>query len=385
MKTKVIIVSEDNNVIELLKLYTNEYEKFEFLNSTSDFLKAYSLVSENSDSILIVDITNYQEQALNSVAKIKSDFPNCKILTLSDTIDIDLVIRSMRVGVSDFITQPIIKNNLYKTFNKLYNSIKCITQKNTKCKIISIYSNKGGVGKTSIATNLAVELSKITKESVALVDLNFQSGDIAAFLDLRPSFNISYFIKNLKNTNKDFLLSTLDKYKDNSLYILADPPFFKQAENISISEITELFNILRDTFSYVIVDTSSKLDKKIINILDKSDLIFFPTIVNLPALRNCQRCLEAFDKSGFEKEKIQIIINRYMENDEITAEDVEEVLNKNIYWKIPNNYFTMMSAINKGMPVSEISPDSNVALSYKNLALIISDSIFNKRKNNDAE
>ena len=68
-----------------------------------------------------------------------------------------------------------------------------------------------------------------------------------------------------------------------------------------------------------------------------------------------------------------------MENDEITADEVEEVLGKNIYWKIPNNYFTMMSAINKGVPVSEVNPDSNVALEYKNLALMISDSLYRKR------
>ena len=68
-----------------------------------------------------------------------------------------------------------------------------------------------------------------------------------------------------------------------------------------------------------------------------------------------------------------------MENDEITTEDIKEAIGKNIYWKIQNNNFTMMSAINKGVPVSEINPDSNVALSYKNLALLISDNIYYKR------
>ena len=71
-----------------------------------------------------------------------------------------------------------------------------------------------------------------------------------------------------------------------------------------------------------------------------------------------------------------------MENDEIKAEDVEEVLGKPLYWKIPNNYFTMMSAINKGVPVCEINHDSNVALSYKNLALMVSDSVFRQKFNN---
>lgn len=113
--------------------------------------------------------------------------------------------------------------------------------------------------------------------------------------------------------------------------------------------------------------------------LENSDLIFLVTIVNLPALRNCQRCLELFEKMGFDDDKTQVLVNRYMENDEIKAEDVEEVLGRKIYWKIPNNYFSMMSAINKGVPVSEINPDSNVAVSYKNLALMVSDSVYRQK------
>ena len=88
--------------------------------------------------------------------------------------------------------------------------------------------------------------------------------------------------------------------------------------------------------------------------------------------------MELFDKLGIDKSKVQVLINRYMENDEISAEDVEEVLGKDIYWKIPNNYFTMMSAINKGVPVSSVNPDSNVALSYKNLALLVLKVFINK-------
>ena len=186
-------------------------------------------------------------------------------------------------------------------------------------------------------------------------------------------------LQNLDKINEDFLLSTLEKYKDTSLYVLADPPYFKQVDDVLTKNISKLFSILRDTFSYVVVDTSSGFGSKEMSVLEYSDLVFFVTIINLPALRNCQRCLELFEKLGLEQDKIQILINRYMENDEINADEVEEVLGRKLYWKIPNNYFTMMSAINKGIPVSEVNADSNVALSYKNLALMVSDSVFRKK------
>ena len=100
------------------------------------------------------------------------------------------------------------------------------------------------------------------------------------------------------------------------------------------------------------------------------------SVANLPALRNTQRCLELFEKLGYDKEKVKIIINRYMENDEIKETDIEKVLSKKIYWKIPNNYFAIMTAINKGIPVSEINDSTNIARSYKDLAQYISDNLY---------
>lgn len=383
MSISTIVISEDNTTVELLKLYLEEFEKFSFLAGTSDFSKAYDAVKELSKALLIVDISQYQEQGLNFVSKITAEFPECRVIAMSDKPDVDLVIRAMRVGACDFIAMPLIKKNFFEILEKIFNDVTDAKPKKSKCRVISVYSNKGGVGKTSIATNLALELAKITKENVALIDLNFQLGDVTTFLDLKPSFNISYMLQNLDKINEDFLLSTLEKYKDTSLYVLADPPYFKQVDDIMSKNISKLFEILRDTFSYVVVDTSSGFEGKAMTALENSDLVFFVTIVNLPALRNCQRCLELFEKLGFEQDKIQILINRYMENDEINAEDVEEVLGRKIYWKIPNNYFTMMSAINKGIPVSEVNADSNVALSYKNLALMVSDSVFRKKRVND--
>ncbi len=378
----IIVISEREYTSELLKRYIQECDTFSFLAQTSDLSKAYNAIKELSKVLVIADVSDYQEQGLNFISKITLEFNYCRVIALSDKPDVDLVIRAMRVGASDFLALPLIKEEFFEVLNKIYCDLNLIKPKKSKCRVITVYSNKGGVGKTSIATNLALELAKITKENVALIDLNFQLGDITTFLDLKPSFNISYMLQNLDKINEDFLLSTLEKYKDTSLYVLADPPYFKQVDDVPSKDITKLFNILRDTFSYVVVDTSGGFDSKAMTALENSDLIFLATIVNLPAIRNCQRCLELFEKLGFEEDKVQVLINRYMENDEIKAEDVEEVLGKKLYWKIPNNYFTMMSAINKGVPVCDVNPDSNVALSYKNLALMVSDSVYRKKFGN---
>lgn len=375
-KISTIILSEEFSTNEVLKLFVQEFDNLELIENLHNYNEVFNrLFSIKDKSLLIVDLSNNKRQKLDLILKVSKECKNCKILALSDNPSVDLIIEIMRAGAKEFIPIPIIKNELFEAIKKLVSEFD-EPKKNNRCKIISVFSNKGGIGKTSLASNLALELAKITKENIALIDLNFQMGDITTFLDLKPSFNISYMLENLDKINETFLLSTLEKYKGTSLYILADPPYFKQADNIQPKQITKLFNTLKDTFSYIIVDAEASFDGKNIAALDNSDLILLVTVANLPALRNTQRCLELFSKLGYDKEKTKIVVNRYMENDEIKEADIEKVLSKEIYWKIPNNYFAIMSAINKGVPVSEINENTNVAQSYKKLAQHISDNLY---------
>ena len=375
-KISTLVLSENYSTAEVLKLFVEEFDSLEFVNCSLNGQEILDkLVSIEGKSLFIVDLTQSKDEKLELILNVSKKCKNCKILALSDNPSVSLIIEIMRAGAKEFLPMPVIKNEFIDIINKIIKESNEVPKRNN-CKIISVFSNKGGLGKTSLASNLALELAKITKENIALIDLNFQMGDITTFLDLRPSFNISYMLENLEKINDVFLLSTLEKYKDTGLYILADPPYFKQADNIKPNHIKKLFSILKETFSYIIVDAESSFDGKNITALDESDMILLVTVANLPALRNTQRCLELFYKLGYDREKVQSVVNRYMENDEIKEVDVEKVLSKSIYWKIPNNYFAIMNSINKGIPVSELNEDSNLAQSYKNLARYISDNSY---------
>lgn len=375
-KISTVIISDEFSTKEVLKLFVSEFDNLETIDDFNNYSDIFNiLASSKGKSLLIVDLSTNKIKNLDFILQVTKECKNCKVLALSDNPSVELIIEVMRAGAKEFVPVPIIKNEFFEAIKKLVTEMNEPVKKN-KCKIISVFSNKGGIGKTSLATNLALELAKITKENIALIDLNFQMGDITTFLDLKPSFNISYMLENLDQINETFLLSTLERYKSTSLYVLADPPYFKQADNIQPRQITRLFDTLKETFSYIIVDAEASFDGKNIAALDNSDLIMLVTVANLPALRNTQRCLELFEKLGYDKEKIKIVVNRYMENDEIKEVDIEKVLSKDIYWKIPNNYFAIMSAINKGIPVSDVNDTTNVSQSYKKLAQQISDNLY---------
>ncbi len=376
MKIPVIILSDNSQTRTLLDMYFNELDSVQVFKDFSDYSEIYDTLCSADKSILVVDVSNECDEKLDFILKVSNNIHNAKILVLSDNPSVELIVRVMRSGAKEFLPLPLIKSEFIDVVNRINKSLYCVAKSGSKCKVISVFSNKGGIGKTSIATNLALEMAKISKEKVALIDLNFQLGDITTFMDLKPSFDISYMLQNLDKINDEFLLSTLERYKQTSLYVLADPPYFKQANDIKPAQIVKLFNILKETFSYIVVDAEASFEAKNVSALTESDLIFLVTVANLPALRNSQRCLELFDKLGFDDNKTQILLNRYMENDEVSEEDVENVIGRKIYWKIPNNYFTMMSAINKGIPVSELNPDSNVAKCYRDLAIHLTDSIY---------
>ncbi len=372
----VVIIDSEESSRKIIKSYIEKISDIYVDEEFSDALAAYNYIIENRTNIIIVDISDEPDVTFELINKVTSLNKQVKVIVTSYNADADLVIKSMRIGAREFLTKPMKEQEAIMAITKLRDLTLGNLSDNNKCKIISTFSNKGGIGKTAIAVNLALELANVTKEKVALIDLNLQLGDVTTFLDLNPSFDISYVVNNINRVDESFLLSTLEQYKDTSLYVLADPPYLEQAEDITSDQIAKLFDVLKETFSYIVVDTGSSFDGKTITVLDNSDLILLVTIVNLPAIRNCQRCLELFDRLGYDKDKVKIVLNRYMENEEIKTEDVEDVLDKKVYWKIPNNYFTIMSAINKGIPVSLVNEDSNIARSYRDLAGILSDSVI---------
>ena len=178
------------------------------------------------------------------------------------------------------------------------------------------------------------------------------------------------------------LNQSLSQYKNSTLYVVADPVNIEKSKEISSEQIEALIKRLKKIFSYIIIDVSTSIDAKSIKALDISDVILLIAIVNLPAIRNLQRCKNLFEKLGYSAEKIKLVLNRYMENEEIKTSDIEDVVKQKVYWKIPNNYLTMMSAVNKGEPVSRINPDSNIAVNYKEFASKLCDYLITSRLQN---
>lgn len=210
-------------------------------------------------------------------------------------------------------------------------------------------------------------MADIYKEKVVLVDLNMHLGDVTAFLDIHPTYDIRYVVDNLGKVDDQSLISMLERYKSSNLYVLADSPYREPIGSLTSQDISSLLKTLKKMFSFVIVDNSASIDYQTKTAFDESDLVLFITTANLPTIRNCSRSLELLDKMGYNDDKIKIILNRFINSESYTEEDIEAAISKKIFWKIPNNYFAVIEAVNKGVTLQELNPNANVSENYRQL------------------
>ena len=374
----IVIIDEDENTGKIIKSYLSFNEKVNICGVFTDFETGLEALSKIGKCVLFIDVSRNFDRAVVQIKNIKDNYKDVFVAALSDKTSTENIIKVMRAGAKEFITKPVIQTK----FLEIIEEIKAeyfLTEQIDTCKIISTFSNKGGIGKTSIAVNLAVELAQMTKEKVALIDLNLQLGDVATFLDLSPAFAIDYISDNINNLNDEDLLKAMTRYKNTSLYVIADPLNVDKSQDITAEQIKKILSALKKNFSYIVIDIASNIDSKTIMALDYSDLILLISTANLPAIRSTQRCMEFFKKLNYGSEKTKLVLNRYMDNEEIKTPDIEEVFKQKVYWKIPNNYLTMMSAINKGVPVNEINSEANISVNYKTFAAKVSDYLITER------
>ena len=147
------------------------------------------------------------------------------------------------------------------------------------------------------------------------------------------------------------------------LDVLAAPDSLEKVESVGPSQVAQILQFLKNTYEYVVVDTSNTFDDHTVSALDQSSTVFLISNTDLPSLRNAQRCLSIFERMGYKKDKVRLLINRYQKSLEIRSKDIEETLSFPVYWFFPNDWPTIMNAVNSGMPLSTLN-HSEIAGSF---------------------
>ncbi len=366
---KIFIVDKDNITVSIVENYLREVNYDFSLEKCGTLSEAKEKIDENALNLFIVDASENVEQIGTEIDNLEDTFKNCKFIITAYDFKTDNIVRFLRKSKKDFITKPIIKTRFLEIVNEIVEKMTSEQDFSGQGKVISVFSNKGGLGKTTVAVNLGYELARRDRRSkVAIVDMNLFLGDVTTFLDITPPYDLSFLIEKLDETKDVVDLTT--QYSDSNYYVIADSPYRDYSRNITKEDVVKMLNVLRKKFKYIIIDNSSAITGKTKYILDLSDMILLITEANLPTLNNCKRCLDFFEHIGLQK-KTQIVLNRYSSFDECQKQDVADILQKDIFAVIPNDWQTSSSAINKGVTIGETNPFSDVYYSFGELADLV--------------
>ena len=373
------VIADDN--IQSRELLINHFKNISNTEVVGAFDSIFSINLDLKDVDLIVFDINSKDsdKILEQIKTLKSKFSNLNFIAISYETNSVLVVKTLKFGVSEFLLKPIILNILEASIKKIEDlkNNNCQNRSNTIC----VFSNKGGIGKTSVAVNLAYEISKLENSKVCLLDLSFNTEDVSTFLNITPKYKADYILNHIETSDTNMLLSLMNNYKESNLYILSLQENMQFNVKFTPNLIVKVINSLKNVFSKIIIDTSSSINETSTAIINCSDLVLLIGMMNLSSVKSCQKCFELFDNMGYNSDKIKLVLNRFIQNPDFTIQDVKKATGKEVFGKIPNNYLTIIDAINSGLAVGESNPQSNIAKAYKSIAQQIEDLDFESLNN----
>jgi pilus assembly protein CpaE len=367
MKLSICLIGEDSLALASLKQQLEKEASVAVDPRAYGYGEAFDVLKGRSGPVVaIIDINRDPERAFNVAEQIKLRLGNVRLVMTSPTGAPDTILRAMRSGAEEFLTQPFNWTEALKSLEGIRKKIDVHTNKSPeRGHIIAVSSNKGGVGSTTAATNLAACLVA-QKKSVCLVDLVLQFGSVTSFLNIDASYTILDLVKNLKRIDPLFLDGSLVKHAS-GIRVLAEPFYAEDARRITPADIDEILDVLAQSFDFVVVDTPKEFDDMLALVLDKANLILFITEMDVPSLKSAHRALELFERMGIYDKKIRLILNRYVKSKLMTLESVEKALGVKVFWTLPNNYPVAIAAVNQGLSLQECDARSDIARSYQGL------------------
>jgi pilus assembly protein CpaE len=318
---------------------------------------------------------------------IANTVPESPIIMMSVQGEQDYLRRSMLAGAREFLVKPFSADELVNAIRHVheiekvkrarYQQVLPAQQQSSsltsalgpeKGKIITFFSPKGGVGRTTISTNLAVALHQSTGKPVVLVDGSLPFGDIAVILNMSPKAKtIADLVGSFDQVDQEIMESVLVQHSTGIKVLLA-PPTPEAAELITGANIKKVLETLREQYAFVVVDTWPSFQEQVLTMLDVADVVLTLMTLEITSLKNVRVFMEIAEKLGYDEHKVQLVANRNDSSGGIKASDVEASLARKIPHTIVSDGRALVLAVNRGVPFVISHRDSQVAKDIFTLA-----------------
>lgn len=319
-----------------------------------------TIVNKEHPDLIILDGKNHQGEKLAEVEHLLLRHPNTAVLEFYESMEPACLVNAMHIGVSDVLPLPLEPKLLLEAVTRIEQRVIPASKLSSQGKVLAFIACKGGSGATFIATNLGYILAEKHNVKVAFLDLNLQFGDAALFLnDQEPKNSIADVAENISRLDASFLATSMLQVLPN-FGLLAAPERPEQAVGIKPEHIEVIMNLVKENYDFVILDIGRALSSVSLKALDQADMIFPVLQETLPFIRDSKRLIHTLQSLGYEKEKIQPIVNRHEDRGQIELGDVESALGMKVYKTIPNSYDAVTTSVNQGIPIYKVDKHDSV-------------------------
>lgn len=343
----------------------------EIPNSSLDF--NFSLAPQlnykeisTDENVVFFDLSeNPDEKSFSELKNLAAKFTG-KIVAVGNAQKSMDVLQSLRAGACDYLDTTHLAKDLNEIWSRI---LKDVPAKPTSGKIVLVMSANGGVGKSTIAANLAVAVNQALKQKVTLVDFDFDHGDIAPLLHLNPTFTVADLMRPNITVDTDMFERTLTPYEKTGVHVLAAPANLNLNAVYSEEAILKTLDQCRASAPLTIIDMPGGYSEIGQKVIEKADLVLVVNRLEFQSIRNTSRFLEFETREcRLPATKFQILLNRKGEPYEVEMSKAQEVLNCDLAWSLPNDPKAANLAGNVGVPVVVDSPHSALAAAFHNTA-----------------
>lgn len=384
-KIRVLIVDDFADTRESITKLLYFEKDIEVVGSAADAQQGIRLAKELRPDVILMDINMPGMDGIAATEVISSTIPASEVIMMSVQGEPDYLRRAMLAGAREYLVKPFGGDELSNSIRQVY---ELAADKRARLsaamqpaaptpvaaaelppagRMISVFSPKGGVGRTTVAANLAIALRLLSGKRVALVDCSLLFGDVGIILNLPPNKTISDLIPKIHALDVDMLESVLVEHQSGTRVLLA-PSRPELAELVTAEHLRTILTLLKTYFDYVVVDTRPSFEDTMLTALDLSEKILVLTTLEMPAIKNIKLFLEVAQALQYTPDKLVLVLNRADSTGGIRVEDIEASIDFKVTANLVSAGHLMTTAANNGVPVVMSHRDSPIGKNLFELA-----------------
>jgi pilus assembly protein CpaE len=324
-------------------------------------------------AVLILGPGLATDTGLAQVQRLSRSHPEIGVILVTEELTLDLLQHALRSGVRDALTLEADQASLRQTIDRVGDAMAAIssrshiiTESAAVGKVVVAFSTKGGVGKSVVATNLAVAIAQRGKRAV-LVDADLQFGDVAVLLGIPPVHTTLEAAGAISSADTQLMEGLLATHEASGLRVLPAPIEPSASSHIAPDAMVAIIQLLRTMFDYVIVDMPPHFDDVVLAMLHESDEVLLVASMEIPSIKNLKVGIQTLDLLSIAGDKMRLVLNRANAKVNLDIADVERALGVSAEFRIPSD-ISVPQAVNRGIPVVIDRPRSAAALAMNQLA-----------------